>query len=170
MDRDRGDGERCCDSGGTSDDAETFGRVMTREGNCCRIRSSPDGPRPCSCSSKGDLHTVKSTVSSVKGKRTLTLVCAIIRKSTVGRRKEKCRPTLEEDHDLRDCQSSDSSNHHPYALRVLAQEVRTLVMWKQDIVQGRTRDLVHLLSMAPLVNLLPTATTDQQRSLVSKNL
>lgn len=65
---DRGEGERCCEVelGGTNDEADIFGRVMTREGNCCRIRSSPDGPIPCSCSSKGDLPTSQNFLSLPK--------------------------------------------------------------------------------------------------------
>jgi len=68
---DRGEGERCCEFEfeGTSDEADTFGRVITREGNCCRIRSKPDGPIPCSFSSKGDLTTSQNFLSlPLKGK------------------------------------------------------------------------------------------------------
>jgi len=69
---DRGDGERCCEVEfeGTSDEADMFGRVITREGNCCRIRSNPDGPIPCSFSSKGDLPLGQNFLSlPLRGKK-----------------------------------------------------------------------------------------------------
>jgi hypothetical protein len=43
---------------GTSDEADLFGRFNVREGGW-RIRSNPDGPSPCSCSSREDLQYIK---------------------------------------------------------------------------------------------------------------
>jgi hypothetical protein len=39
---------------GTIDEVDLFGRFKVREGGW-RIRSNPDGPSPCSCSSREDL-------------------------------------------------------------------------------------------------------------------
>lgn len=50
----RGEGELRWTEGAIRDDVDGFGRVSTREGGCWRIRSSPDGPSPCS-SNKADL-------------------------------------------------------------------------------------------------------------------
>lgn len=50
MELDRGPTE-----GFREDDSEE-GMVGTRDGGCCRMRLSPDAPRPCSCSvMMGDL-------------------------------------------------------------------------------------------------------------------
>jgi len=35
---------------GLRDDASEEGRVGARTGGCCRMRLSPDAPKPCSCS------------------------------------------------------------------------------------------------------------------------
>lgn len=44
-----------------TDDVEIFGSVNTRDNGCCRIRSSPEGSRPVSGSSKGDLRAVRES-------------------------------------------------------------------------------------------------------------
>jgi hypothetical protein len=43
---------------GTIDEVDLFGRFKVREGGW-RIRSNPDGPSPCSCSSREDLQYIK---------------------------------------------------------------------------------------------------------------
>lgn len=48
---------------GTSEEVDRFGRVKTRDG-CWRIRSSPDGPSPCSFSSRGDLQKGQCSLSA----------------------------------------------------------------------------------------------------------
>ena len=55
--------ERGPSEGSREEDSEE-GIVGTREGGCCRIRLSPDAPRPCSCSVIiGDLREEHSQLS-----------------------------------------------------------------------------------------------------------